>query len=204
MSEFDNLFDVLCAYINDLETKFIERFIPTDPTVSATEYALDVRAYCVLSHAAFEEFFEEVSLKVMARSIIEWQGVEDRRINDALLTLASYSAYKFENASESTSPFDYLREVLGESKKRLSRNVIDNHGMSPRHLTNILLPVALQIKQEINLQNSLSQLVKQRGDYAHRGSIKSILSPEDAKKYVADCLLLCEDIRDKANAKFLN
>mgnify|MGYP001578637194 FL=1 len=164
MTDFDVLYNDLESYISSLEAKFISRFIKldsamgrfvaSDPTMLTTEYVLEVRAYCVLSHAAFEEFFEEVSLKVMARSIIEWQEVEDRRINDALLTLASYSDYKFDNASGSTSPFDYLKEVLGESKKRLLRNVSDNHGVSTRHLTKILLPVALQIKQDMNLRSA--------------------------------------------------
>jgi len=204
MSEFDDLYSELTSYINILELRFLNRFLAADvdPFLPPSEYELDVRAYCILSHAALEDFFEQTAQKIMTKSLDEWAN-SNFKINDSLLTLASYASYKFEKIEEDTlSPVEYLRRVFDDANRKLSQSIFNNHGTSQRYLKDILLPVALQVNQDPALQNSLQQLVKQRGDYAHRGVVKNILAPESARRYVQDCLKLCLDIRDKANSKF--
>jgi hypothetical protein len=46
------------------------------------------------------------------------------------------------------------------------------------------------------------QLAKERGTFAHKGAARKVVSPEDAKNYVNDCLELCRDIKDKTDQKF--
>jgi hypothetical protein len=203
MTEFDKKFNNLKIYIDELEKKFILGFLVPDLTINAEAYELDVRAYCILSHAAFEHYFEEVAEKVMIKSMDNWLSPK-KVINDSLLALAAYSEDRLkydENKSEVFS--EHLEAIFRSTKTRLSTRIrMENHGISIEHLGKILMPVGLYIKQDINLRNSLNQLVRQRGLYAHQGRVRNILSPEIAKIYVQDCLLLCDDLRKKANAKF--
>jgi len=203
MTEFDKKFEYLKVYIDELEKKFISEFLIPDLTIDAEVYELDVRAYCILSHAAFEHYFEEIAEKVMIKSMDNWLSPK-KEINDSLLALAAYSEDRLkydENKSEVSSV--QIAEIFRLTKGRLSTKIrMENHGISIEHLGKILLPVGLHIKQDINLRNSLNQLVRQRGLYAHQGRVRNILSPEVAKTYVKDCLLLCDDLRKKANAIF--
>lgn len=203
MTEFDKKFEYLKIYINELDNKFISGFLVPDLTVDAEVYELDVRAYCILSHAAFEHYFEEIAEKVMIKSLDNWLGPK-KEINDSLLALAAYSEDRLEyHESKSEVSSIQIEEIFRSTKSKLSTRIrMENHGISIKHLGKILLPVGLYIKQDINLRNSLNQLVRQRGLYAHQGRVRNILSPEVAKTYVKDCLLLCDDLRKKANAKF--
>jgi len=85
-------------------------------------------------------------------------------------------------------------------RKRFSKDVYNNQGISLKYLRRLL--IAIDIKDDVNLLNSLRRLASERGQYAHKRLIKNILSPEDAKNYVGDCLELCEDIKAKAISKF--
>ncbi len=73
MSDFENLLKELKKHIEDLQKTFIDAFIPTDPSTGPEEYEHQVRAYCILCHAAFEEYFENIALKVMSLSLNEWK-----------------------------------------------------------------------------------------------------------------------------------
>ena len=52
--------DKLELYLLELEEKYIDTH--DDPLEDPDKYKLDVRSYCVLSHAAFEEFVENICL----------------------------------------------------------------------------------------------------------------------------------------------
>ena len=60
MENVKNCLDKLELYLLELEDKYID--IHKDPFENPEEYKLDVRSYCVLSHAAFEEFVENICL----------------------------------------------------------------------------------------------------------------------------------------------
>lgn len=202
MTEFDKKYIALKEYIGELERKFIARFLVPDLLIDAEVYELDVRAFCILSHAAFEHYFEEVAEKVMIKSIDNWIG-EKKKINDSLLALAVFSEDKLQYEEDSQTPNIQLEEIFSNTKRKLSTKIrVENHGISIEHLSKFLHPVGLHIKDDINLRNSLNQLVRQRGLYAHQGRVRNILSPEIAKTYVQDCLCLCDDLRKKANSKF--
>lgn len=64
----------------------------------------------------------------------------------------------------------------------------------------MFVPLAIDIINDENIMNSLNQLSKARGKYAHKRT-KSVISPEDAKNYVQDCLLLCYYIKEQAIIK---
>ena len=59
------------------------------------------------------------------------------------------------------------------------------------------------INPDANLLNSLEKLADGRGSYAHKGKVKTVLAPEDAKKYVQDVLTICDGVRVKALANMI-
>lgn len=205
--QFENLYSALKDEINELEEQFIKAFIPADPSVGPNEYGHPVKAYCILCHAAFEEYFEEVALKVMTFSVTHWLNkTHTVKTTETLMTLACYYGLKFkidEDEKNLETPIrDYLRKIFEEVKRKFSKDIIENHGISIKYLRKILLPVAVDIKKDVTLLNSLQKLASERGAYAHKRIIQKVLTPEDAKKLVEDCLKLCEDVKDKAIFKF--
>jgi hypothetical protein len=200
MADIEQAYKDLFSYIKGLESKFVDPYLPADPSTPPSKYAHDVRAFCVLSHAAFEEFVETVVLTVAAHAVDQW--VTARKVNDVIPALLVWHGAKLKiddkEKNPETKPFDYLRPLIEEAKAAFSREVHKNHGISILYLRNLLIPVAIEIKQDANLLNSLSKLAEGRGDYAHRGRVKPVLAPEDSKRYVSDVLALCDDIRAAA------
>lgn len=205
--KIENLYNALEDYINELEEKFIKPFIPTDSSVSPKEYEHLVKAYSILCHAAFEEYFEEVAFKVMDFGITHWLNkTHTVKTTETLITLVCYYGLKLkidENENNPETPVrDYLRKIFEEVKRKFSKDIRENHGISLKYLRKLMLPVALDIKKDVILLNSLQQLASERGAYAHKRVIQRVLPPEDAKKIVNDCLTLCDDVKNKAIGKF--
>ena len=169
------------------------------------EYKHYVQAYCVLCHAALEEYFENIAQEVTNQCVNEW--TYSKKYTDTLVTLVSYYGQKLvidhnENADE-TKVFDSLKSIFDEVKRKFSADVYNNHGISLKYLRCLLIPVAIDIKEAIRLKGSLNKLARERGEYAHKRLIPHVLAPEDARDCVNDCLELCEDVKEKAKNKFI-
>jgi methyltransferase-like protein len=203
MQDAESLFHDLTINVARLEDTFINTF-RLEATAKPEEYDLPVRAYCVLSHAALEEYFEGIALYVMKQSIYDY--IMYKKVRDSLLTLTAYNRLELNVDEDETADeirtFDVIRPMLEDAKARFSRSVHKNQGISLKYLRRLLNPVAVDIKQDSNLKNSLMQLAKERGTFAHKGAARKVISPEDAKNYVNDCLELCRDIKDKTDQKF--
>jgi len=200
MVDVNALHRELTSYVTELARKFVDGYIPADPNASPDAYAHDVKAYCILAHAAFEEFIEGVALGVTEYATNQW--LLQRKVSDVIIALLCCHGAKIkidddENTSE-TKPFDYLRPVINDAKASFSKEIYGNHGVSILYLRSMLIPVAIEITQDANQLNSLKKLAEGRGNYAHKGRSKSVLAPEDAKRYVQDVLTLCNDVRTKA------
>ena len=210
MNKFEKSLSDLKEHIEELEKTFIRRFIEDrikkpDEITDPDEYEHHVKAYCVLCHAAFEEYFEGIALKVMHRCLDE--RIHLKKYTDTLVTLALYCEQKLvidhnENADE-TKVFDSLKSIFDEVKRKFSADVYNNHGISLKYLRCLLIPVAIDIKEDIRLKGSLNKLARERGEYAHKRLIPHVLAPEDARDCVNDCLELCEDVKEKAKNKFI-
>jgi hypothetical protein len=169
MVDVDADYRELSAYVNELAIKFIDKYIPADPSIHPSAYVHDVRAYCVLSHAAFEEFIETAVVAVSSHAVDQW--IARKRVNDVIPALLSWYGAKLkiddDERSPETKPFDYLLPLIEEAKAEFSRKVYNNHGISILYLRGLLIPVAIEIKQDLNLLNSLQKLAEGRGIYAH-------------------------------------
>lgn len=207
MTDIDTLYTSLYDYVQELEKTFLLPYL-TNPLSAPDDYKHQVKAYCVLSHAAFEEFFEEVAMKVMLHCLEAWYT--RRIVTDSLLSLIGYyhSVLKDEDEKKVRRSFDYLRKLLDEAKRKFSQDIHRNQGAGIRYLKALLEPVAVEISNDALLLNSLNNLARERGNFAHRGfdfsqRIQTIISPNDAKNYVQDCLKLCEEIRSNANTRLV-
>src|SRR6266496_4836232 len=201
MSDIEDAYTELNKIIVDLENKFINPYLPTDPNIPPAAYSLDVKAYCVLSHAALEEYFERIARKVLENFVV---AIYDRRrkIDRGILMLIRSHADTIKFADETKETIHYLRELSETVNKRFSNYIHNNHGISAKeYLANLMLPLGIDIPRDPILLNSLDQLAKERGEYAHLGTVQKILSPEDAKAYVHDCLILSEKIKKQAKTK---
>jgi len=205
MADLNALYAELTGYIQELGVKFVDKYIPANPATQPAEYAHDVRAYCVLCHAAFEDYMENVALNVASHAVDQW--VYARKINDVIPSILTWHGAKMKindnEKSPEQKPFDYLHPMIIEAKASFSREVFKNHGVSILYLRNLLIPVAIEINPDPNLLNSLEKLADGRGSYAHKGKVKAVLVPEDAKRYVQDVLTICADVRIKALANML-
>jgi hypothetical protein len=200
MVDVNALHSELKAYVTELSKKFVDCYIPADPNASPDSYAHDVKAYCLLSHAAFEEFIEGVALGLTDYATQQWLSY--RKVSDVIIALLCSHGGKIiidedENSPE-TKPFDYLRPLIDDAKASFSKAIHKNHGVSILYLRNLLIPVAIEITQDPNQLNSLKKLTEGRGNYAHKWREKTVFAPEDAKGYVQDVLALCDEVRAKA------
>ncbi len=197
-------------YIQSLEASFISKHI-ANPLATPDDYDYDVKSFCVLCHAALEDYAESVAIKVMSHSIEEY--TLNHKIYESLITLLHFKSNKGQNYfdklkdNDLKTTYDYIRETLSDIKSSFSKEILmQNHGASLKYLRQIFMPVALNIPNDVILLNSLSILAVERGFYAHRfldnGVLKRSIEPEKAKDIMDDCLLLCWEIRNQAQKIF--
>ena len=208
VAELDKLYKDTEDYVQSLEDSFLNKHL-TNPLAAPDDYDLDVKSYCILCHAALEDFTELIALKVMHYTIETY--ITSHKISESLMCLLHFKASGlnyFDKLKDNdvVNVFDYVRVILTDIKSNFSKEIVmKNHGVSIKYMRQLLMPVAIDIPNDANLINSLTLLAGERGFYAHKflekGSIKKSISPEDAKKYVEDCLLLIWDFRNKAQAK---
>lgn len=210
MADIDKLFLDMEGYVNNLETTYLSKYI-ADKTSSPKDYDNDVKSFCILSHAALEEFSETVAITVMDITVHNF--VYHHKITEPLVSLLHFksngdaylSKTEEDDKIEILTSYDYIRARLDEIKGRFSKEVFNNHGASLKYLKQLLMPVSIDIPNDPTLLNSLKLLAKERGSYAHKflekGSVKKSIAPEDAKTIVSDCLKLCNEIKEKAKLK---
>ncbi len=204
MAIAEDLLKLLSERLVIYRQRFIEPYIPVDPDVGPEKYELDVKAYCLLTHAAFEQYFEELCLSMMTSAVETW--TLSRKLTDCLLMLLARYGMRYELSSDDDGPdikiYDHVRLMAEEVKRRYSRDIHENHGIPPKYLRSMLVPVGLDFNPDANTTNSLCKLAQERGEYAHRGFLHRSLAPEDAEKYVDDCFHLAEEMRSKAEKIF--
>lgn len=204
-SNLEVLFITLQDYLLDLEIKFIDPI--KDKTFLELEDELNVKSYCVLSHAAFEEFAESIALQAL--NDIADKFINEQKICYGLCTLLHFKIHKISQPEDVEITFDYLTDKLKEIKSELSKLItVDNHGVSTKYLKKMLIPLGIDVSREKTLIGSLEQLAVHRGVLAHKFSssrIKTIPSPKDLINYVEDSADLMKKLYQQIeNIKYLN
>jgi hypothetical protein len=203
MHDIDAIYNELNQHLSAHRQQFIAPHLPADPQANPQSFATDVKAYCVLSHAALEDYFETVSLSIMSQAIDRWTNT--RQLSDCIIMLLGryglHYSFNDDDTGGDLRVFDSVREILAEAKIRFSRDIHDNHGVSLRHLRKLIAPIGFDFIPDANASNAFIQLSKERGLYAHKGRALQVLSPEDADAFVSDCLRYAEWLRDEVKRK---
>jgi hypothetical protein len=199
------LLDVLSSELSVLEGKFLGAWLPANPAHAPNEYEYDVKAYCVLAHAAFEEFVEDLSLLAIGAAKDAWFT---RRFSFATICLLSAYGFSVDIVADDDASqervLDQIREGLLASAGDHSTALSKNHGFSMRYLRGMLTPVGIDIPDTLKAVESLRTLSKARGSFAHGKSRMALygdwkqadrpMSPEQAQLAVRDCFELCEEL----------
>lgn len=190
-------------YLERIEKQFIAELL-VDEFAEPEKCDLPVRAYCVLSHAAFEEYFEKVAIRVMDTSVEWWRtkGKATRPIILLIKCCPEIFKIDYEDDKDELKCFDYIKDYLDKSRKWFSNQVEYNNGISLKYLKKMFYPLSLTISNDANFRNSLSQLALLRGDFAHKKIAKRIPNPKDAKQFVSDVLDYSESLCTNSNALF--
>lgn len=167
MADFDALFVALDIEAVQLNERYLKRFIPVDPQHTPADFEYDVKAFSILSHAAFEEYVEAVSEAMMLK--IENDLLQNKITLATACLLSTYGVKLLfldnENDTEK-SCFDRVRVVIADAKKIHSKILKDNHGVSVRYLRKLLIPVGIDMPTGPGMA-SLKKLADARGSFAH-------------------------------------
>ncbi len=184
-------------YIESLRTTFI-RPLDGDDSLSPDErYKYFVKSFCVFSHAALEDFFETLSLRMAAHSIDKFVFSGGRKIDRCVPALIYFYGDKAPRINEDDeinaelTTFDALRNRLDEVKKTHSILVKDNHGVSKKYLRKLLMPVGIDVPHTVTFHDELLRLARWRGEYAHKQQATKIPSHLEVEKGMKD---LCDEL----------
>jgi hypothetical protein len=156
---------------------------------------LDVAAYVVLIHGAFENFVEGLALWVLGRSVNNW--TMKKRTTRSTASLLLYQGIPPDDApGQQLSVYDNLRNSLDLAKTRVSGAVQSNNGIEIQHLRSLFLPLGVNVPDDPILTASLNLLVKMRHQWAHQYRYAAIVtrSANDARTTVSDCLTLAQKL----------
>ena len=192
--------DNLELYLLTISEKFIDSH--KDPLEPPDKYKLDVRSFCVLAHAAFEEFLEQLSLYLLNE--IETNFVNNLRISYSSLCLLHFKGTDKDPDDDTWTDddklYDRLRIQLNEIKSNYSNYIIENnHGINLKYLKKLLIPLGIDLPSNVRDITALQNLAKYRGAYAHTSFRKDfVVSPEDAWNCVNDVYTMCISLARKA------
>lgn len=192
-------------YLLELEIKYIENH--KDPLETPDKYNLDVRSYCVLCHAAFEEYIEMLCCYTLNEIVVNFDS-KSRFSYSTLCLLHFCPNITLDNKwPDEQLLYDYIREKLKDEKNSLSKQIKENnHGIGLKYLKKLLIPLGLDLPHDLKHVGSLNQLTKLRGGFAHTSfRACSTISPDDARVCVDDvyemCMKLTDDVKKIAYYK---
>lgn len=196
--------------IDLLYTKFIKVHLPADPERTPDSFVQDVKSFCILTHAAFENFTESISISISDKIKTVFREKE-KITKTTLIFLISHTQKKdvaYPSLTETETPFLFIEQLLSEAYQKHRYNIKHNHGFGLKYLEKIFHPIGLQtLPTNPAWETSLEKLTSARGAFAHTlsrdasymdGRARTVLTPEGAEEIVKDCLKFCEEIKAKA------
>lgn len=193
-------YDKLEWHILELMCRYIDNHL--DTMQGPDEYNLDVHSFCILCHAAFEEYMEDITLYSIERIDKEFNS-KYRKFSYATLCLLHFDEHELTLNKEDKwngTLNDYLKERISARKAELSKYATqENHGIDVKYLRKLLVPVGIDVPKDPKYLTSLENLKNVRGAYAHSYARSNRpMAPEDAMNTVLDVLEMIQKIKDKA------
>src|SRR5690242_3500677 len=119
MTDYSRIFTAVQGHVDALETKFIRPHLPLAAATSPDTYDLDVRAFCVLAHAAFEQFVEDVCVGLVQDASEAW--LYNQCCSQPLLALLAFQRDRLPIDQDETKPevsfFTHIRLASPESRR---------------------------------------------------------------------------------------
>ncbi|HEH9440766.1 TPA: hypothetical protein SIA39_002791 [Aeromonas sobria] len=179
----------------DLDDKFLKPHL-NNPTAVLEDFKFDVKSYCVLLHAAIEDFIEGVALSIFRASC-------DIYLKEGVITIPFMYALHMSGALEKriteiaeddvdqkngeiahpVSPSIFFMNQIKSAELHIQDLLGKNHGISRKYLKKILMALGVHIEfTDINYSHWKS-ISEYRGAYAH--SDISYIDVTKAKKPLA-------------------
>jgi hypothetical protein len=122
----------LTRSVKEVENRFLGPHLETTTLAAPKEQEiLDVAAYVVLVHGALEGFAESLAHWLLKRAVSNWTA--KKKTTRCTASLLLYQRPPAEDTL-GCSVFDNIRLALDESKRRMSLDIHDNHGVTLKHL----------------------------------------------------------------------
>ena len=193
-------YDQLELHILELMYRYIDTH--NDPMQGPDDYNLDVHSFCILCHAAFEEYIEDITLYSIERIDKEFNS-KIRKISYATLCFLHFDEHELTLNNDdkwSVTLNDYLKARISARKTELSKYATqENHGIDVKYLRKLLVPVGIDVPQNAKYLTSLESLKNIRGAYAHSYARNNKpMAPEDARSIAFDVLEMIQKIKNKA------
>ncbi|MCE8536779.1 hypothetical protein KBY27_04855 [Ruegeria pomeroyi] len=157
--------------------------VPFDRCVSQLDH-LKIQAFILLSHAAFEEYLEELSKSVARAAVNDCRGTG--RISKVILALVSQEAIlqvKHRDEPRKKVAVDSVADIprfASVAAANLFRDIEKNHGIKIENQENLLLPIGINPEDFIEVSAAMDALGSKRGNVAHR----SVIRVEDTRSSI--------------------
>lgn len=192
--------DDLSKTKNDLEQKFLVHYF-NDPLVEPETFKLDVKSYCVLLHAAIEDFIEGVVLNV-------YKASHDLFLEEGVITIPfMYSLHlsgvlekRWSEIAEDdveiskgevlypVSPIEYFLNSNYICEPFIHSILTSNHGISRKYIKKIVMILGIHVDFSDVMYSDWKSIADYRGAYAHsdisyidKTKAKKPLSPEKCR-----------------------
>ncbi len=213
MASIEDSLQDLRDEIDELNRRYLVQYFPAQPEHTPDLFEYDVKSFCVLAHACFEEFVEQVSESILNEIPKDFQNKKISLSTAALLlTYANKPQVEISEEDKLDSCFDIIRKALDECKQKHSISIKDNHGFSLKYLRKMLVPVGLNANFGPTETSAIKKLAEARGSFAHGRSKRAEygeykrattpLPPDEASEIVQDCLRACVKVKDLASERW--
>ncbi|MBY6069529.1 hypothetical protein KUW17_22525 [Leisingera aquaemixtae] len=171
--------------------KSILRGVP-EVSNDTTLHHLKVQSYILLTHAAFEEYLEEIAKKLAAESVANF--LSTRKINTCVASLVAFEtvAQFSEDSSRKAikrSVVENLNSFVAIAKRNHTNDVGDNHGIKIKDQKKILLSVGIDPEEVDAVTASVMDAFgTKRGGVAHTSKITTSETRSSAVREVETIL----------------
>jgi len=166
-------YDQLEVRLKELEINLLP---PTNATGNYSNAEIDLtRAFCLLSHAEFETYLEDILKEIVRHSFNEWKA-DSTKISPLLFNLVcNYKLKKDVKENAET--------LIHQAVKNIEEVVEKNHGIKTHNIEGLFKPIGYSIDE--TLVTVLHNYGKTRGDIAHTSfKTQQLLDPVTEKNNV--------------------
>lgn len=180
--------------LEELRVEFLAAHAGASLEAPSRQYVLAVRAYTVLAHAEFEQYFEDVAQWVQAHAQRVWLIHKRASVAVLAMTIAEGKGLDTEKCA---TLFEAQRDAIARAKKALGKHAADqNNGIAPKYLRKLFWSLGVELPDDASGLGSIQTLATWRGDQAHHsvGAAK-VQSVEAVLETVGVCIGVARTVK---------